>query len=120
MDMTLPQTPTIPQDFVPIQPSLRESPAKLRKEINKLKAKIEEEEEELKMLKNHYKSLEVNPSNPTIADTLLQTLTWINRTSDEITNNTVLLSAANTSLKRVEREAELRNTGMLHLAVSQV
>ena len=116
MDMTLPQTPKQDQDFALINPSIRESPAKLRREIDELEAKIEKEEEELKMLKDSYKLLEVVPGN----DALLQTLTWINRTSDEITKNTDLLSAANTRLKMVEREAELRNTGMLYLTVSQV
>jgi phage shock protein A len=109
MDMTLPQTP----NFVPMHPSLRESPIKLHREIEELKAKIEEKEDELKMLKNDYKLLKVDRDNPKFADALL---TWINRTDDEITKSTDLLSAANTRLKSVECESELRNIGMLYLS----
>jgi len=47
MDMTLPQTPKMPHDPVPKHPSLRESPAKLRREIEELKATIEKEQDRL-------------------------------------------------------------------------
>jgi len=50
MDLTLPQTPKMLLDFVPMHLSLRESPAKLRREIEGLEVKIEKEGDELKML----------------------------------------------------------------------
>ena len=40
MDMALPQTPKMPPDFVPMHPSLRESPAKLRREIKDSRQKL--------------------------------------------------------------------------------
>jgi len=108
--MTLPQTP----NFVPMHPSLRESPTKLRKEIEGLKAKIEEEEDELRTLKNDYNLLD--RSNPKFADALSQTLTCINWTHDDIVKNTNLLSTVNVRLGNVECEADLRNIGMLYLS----
>jgi len=106
----------MPPDLVPMHPSLRVSPTKLREEIEGLEAKIEEEEDELKTLKKDYTMLKADRSDPKFADALVFTLKWINKTGDKITENKNRLSDAKASLQKVEQEAELRNKGMLHLS----
>ena len=116
MDMTLPQTPKMPHDPVPKHPSLRESPAKLRREIEELKVTIKKEQDRLDMLESDYQLLRKDREDPNFADALVQTLTWINHTKNDMEKNRELLSDANNRLKSVECEAELRNTGMLYLS----
>jgi predicted RNase H-like nuclease (RuvC/YqgF family) len=104
----------MPFDLLLVNPSQRVSPTRLRKEVEALTAKIKEEEDELKMLKNDYNELKADRGNPKFADgALVQTLTWITQTKSTIQENEKLLSDAKASLERVEKEAELRNNGML-------
>jgi predicted nuclease with TOPRIM domain len=58
MEYDLDMTPKLPPDL------LRVSPTKLRKEIEGLEAKIEEEEDELKTLKNDYSMLKAGSQQP--------------------------------------------------------
>ena len=111
-----PQTPKMPFDLVPMNPSLRVSPNKLREEIEGLKAKIKEEDEDLKMLRNDYQKLKADRGNPKFADALVHTLKWITQTNDTITKNKSRLSDAKASLEKVEHEADLRNQGMIYLS----
>jgi len=106
----------MPSDLVLVQPSLRVPPTKLRKEIEGLEEKIEEEEDELKTLKNDYTILNADRSNPKSAEALVLTLQWINKTDDKITESKNRLSATKASLEKVEQEAELQNKGVLHLS----
>jgi hypothetical protein len=116
MDMTLPQTPTMPPDLVPMHLSLRVSPNKWRREIEGLKAMIEKEEDKLKMLESDYELLRADRNNPKFADALVLTLQWITRTNETITENKYRLSEAKAGLEKVELEAESRNKGMVYLS----
>jgi septal ring factor EnvC (AmiA/AmiB activator) len=106
-DASLTMDMTPPPNLVP--PSLRVSPTRLRKEIEGLNAKIEADEDKLKILK-------ADRGKPEFATSLVHTLRWITQTDDTLTENKNRLSEAKASLEKFEHDDELRNKGMLYLS----
>ena len=89
----------MPHHPVPKHPSLHESPAKLHRKIEELKATNEKEQDRLDMLESDYQLVRKDREDPKFAEALVQTLKWINHTNNDIAQIRELLSDANNRLK---------------------